>query len=78
MTFRASARLWPRSRVFCPKFYERRSRLHAGQLLDKVEGGVGVRVSEFDDLVVTVLHTLNRLRIADFDEIGCFSRGCVY
>jgi hypothetical protein len=58
--------------------YERRRRLHAGQLLDKVEGGVGVRVREFDDLVVIVLHTLNHLRIAVLDEIGCFSRGCVY
>ena len=64
--------------MFCPKFYERRRRIHAGQLLDKVEGGVGVRVSEFDDLVVIVLHTLNRLRIAVFNEIGCFRRGGVH
>src|ERR1035437_1678693 len=64
--------------MVCPKFYESRRRFHTGHLLDKVEGGVGVRVSEFDNLVVVVLHTLNRRRIAVFDEIGCFSRGGVH
>src|SRR3954447_9723155 len=60
--------------MFSRKFYERRRRLHAGQLLYKVEGGVAVCVSEFDELVIVTLHTLNRRRIAVFDEIGCFTR----
>jgi hypothetical protein len=37
--------------------------------------GVGVRASEFDELAVVVLHTLNPCPIAIFDEIGRFSRG---
>ena len=61
--------------MFGRKLHELRRRLHAGQLLDKVEGGVGVRVSEFDELVVVVLHPLNRPRIAVFYEIARLSRG---
>jgi hypothetical protein len=41
--------------MFRRKFHERQRRLHAGQLLDKVEGGVGVRVREFDNLSCTPL-----------------------
>jgi len=36
-----------------------------------------VRTSKFDEHIVIVLHTLNRRRIAVFDEFGCFSRGSV-
>ena len=64
-----------RACMFGRKLYECRRRRDAGQLLKKIEGSVGVRVSEFDKLVVAVLHALNRCRKAVFDEIGCFSLG---
>jgi hypothetical protein len=40
------------ARMFRRKFYERRRRRRAEQLLDKVEASVSVRLSEFDELVV--------------------------
>src|SRR6476660_8374305 len=57
------------------KFYECGRRPHAGHLLDKIEGGIGVLVSEFEELIVVVLHTLNRSQITVLDEVGRFSRG---
>src|SRR6478609_7952466 len=61
--------------MFGRKFYECGRRPHAGHLLDKIEGGIGVLVSEFEELIVVVLHTLNRSQITVLDEIGRFSRG---
>ena len=61
--------------MFGRKFYECGRRPHAGHLLDKIEGGIGVLVSEFEELIVVVLHTLNRSQITVLDEVGRFSRG---
>jgi hypothetical protein len=55
-----------------------RSRAGAARLANQVKGGAGVQLSEFDDLFVIVPHTLNRRRIAVFDEIGGVSRGGVH
>jgi len=46
--------------MFGRKFDEHRRRLHTGQLLHKVVGSISVRLSEFNELVVVVLSTLNR------------------
>jgi hypothetical protein len=61
--------------MFGRKFYECGRRPHAGHLLDKIEGGIGVLVSKFEELIVVVPHTLNRSQITVLDEVGRFSRG---
>src|SRR5437773_11052579 len=43
--------------------------------MGKVEGGIGIGVSEFDELVVVILGTFNRRRVAIFHNIGRFTGG---
>jgi hypothetical protein len=45
--------------MFGRQFYEIRGRFNVRQLLGKAEGGLGIGLSEFEDLVVVVLRTFN-------------------
>jgi hypothetical protein len=62
--------------VFCGQFHQRSCRFDTGQLLEKVKGGLGIRVSEFKQLGVIVLNALKGRGHAAFDSAGSLRGGC--